>query len=100
MTARALDVAASPYDATAWGLAPIPVETPAGRAEYALQQEALMAKVAPVREGLRQAYEAFLAQAFGPVRLEAARQAGPDAERFAQATPGGAPWRRNLVDPV
>lgn len=38
---RTLDMAASPYDLTAWGLDPVPVETPAGRSEYARRQRGL-----------------------------------------------------------
>jgi hypothetical protein len=36
--ARALDMAASPYDLAGYGLAPVPVESAAGRAEYKRRQ--------------------------------------------------------------
>ncbi|MDZ5077724.1 3-methyladenine DNA glycosylase [Nesterenkonia sp. HG001] len=35
---RELDMRASPYDLADWGYAPVPIETPAGRAEYARAQ--------------------------------------------------------------
>ncbi|MDK1326038.1 3-methyladenine DNA glycosylase [Arthrobacter sp. zg-Y1143] len=37
---RMMDMRASPYDLEDWGYAPIPVETPQGRAEYAAAQRA------------------------------------------------------------
>ena len=51
-----------------------------------------------VRAALLAAYDRFLLRAFGEERL---REAGrkPADERFAVATPGGAPWRRSLVQP-
>ena len=94
LAARTLDVAASPYDATAFGIAPVPIETSAGRKLYREQQEALMLRAAPVRERLTDAYDAFLECAFGKERLQGAE---PAAERFASATPGGPPWRRSLL---
>ena len=50
--ARELDMRASPYDLTAWGYAPVRVETAAGRAEYVRAQTALAAGAAPVRAAL------------------------------------------------
>ena len=52
---RVLDMRASPYDFTALvdereGLAPVPVETPAGRAAYAAAQRAFAEEAAPLRE--------------------------------------------------
>lgn len=59
--ARALDVAASPYDAkTDYGVEPIFIETSAGRTAYKQRQTELMKKAAPVREDLLENYEAFL----------------------------------------
>ena len=74
LAARSLDVAASPYDATDWGLPPVSpkpnpnpipnanananpnpnppqvcIETAEGRQSYRRQQEALMRRAAPVR---------------------------------------------------
>jgi len=37
---RALDMAASPYDLAPWGLAPVMIETPEGKAEYGRRQRA------------------------------------------------------------
>ena len=98
LAARSLDVAASPYDASAFGLQPIPVETLHGRNEYRKQQEELMARAQPVRAELLKAYEAFLPLAFGVERVSEAA-ANPGAERFATASPGGQPWRQSLIAP-
>ena len=56
-----------------------------------------MASAAPVRKALTVAYEDFLQAAFGEARLEEARRAGPDAERYASAQAGGKPWRQSLI---
>lgn len=37
---RALDMAASPYDLAEWGVRPVAIETPEGKAEYVRQQRA------------------------------------------------------------
>ena len=37
---RHLDMAASPYDLADWGVVPVPIETPEGKAEYVRQQRA------------------------------------------------------------
>lgn len=51
--ARCLDMRASPYDLRDYGFAPIAIETPEGRAEYAAQQEALQEQVRPLAARLR-----------------------------------------------
>ena len=43
---------ASPYDLSEYGLDPIAIETPAGRAEYVRAQTDLMARAAPLRSEL------------------------------------------------
>ena len=97
LESRRLDVAASPYDATAYGICVVPVETEEGRKEYRKQQVKLMERVEPVRQELLRAYELFLSMAFNESMFEGAEnQAAP--ERFAKAEPGGPSWRRNLVD--
>jgi hypothetical protein len=50
--ARELDMRAAPYDLVPLGYAPIRVETPEGRAEYARQQRDLAATAASLRERL------------------------------------------------
>lgn len=50
--ARVLDMRASPYDVSGYGHSPVPVETAAGRADYAAQQRRLAALAAPLRERL------------------------------------------------
>jgi hypothetical protein len=50
--ARALDMRASPYDLSGLGFAAIPVEQPAGRAEYVRRQQDLAGRAAPLRDAL------------------------------------------------
>ncbi|KAA9147869.1 3-methyladenine DNA glycosylase [Amycolatopsis acidicola] len=49
---RELDMRASPYDLTALGYPPVPIETPAGRAEYAHAQGEFARRAAPLRDRL------------------------------------------------
>jgi hypothetical protein len=49
---RELDMRASPYDLAGIGYAPVPIETPAGRAEYARAQAAFSRRAAPLRARL------------------------------------------------
>lgn len=51
-SARTLDMQASPYDVSQFGLEPIRVETPEGRLEYARLQRELMLAASPLREQL------------------------------------------------
>ena len=95
LQARRLDVAASPYDATQYGVGIIPIETSEGRAQYRSEQRELMTKAEPIRQELLQAYDIFLALAFDEEALALGRRE-PQAERFAKAEPGGQPWRRNF----
>jgi hypothetical protein len=96
LEARRLDVAASPYDATAFGIGVVPVETEEGRAEYRRQQTVLMKRAEVVRGDLLLAYQRFLPMAFQESSLQQADRK-PQAERFAKAEPGGLPWRKNLI---
>ena len=52
---RVLDMRASPYDFTSLGLVPVQVETPQGRAEYAVAQAAFATEAVPLRARLRDA---------------------------------------------
>ena len=52
-SARELDMRASPYDVSGFGLEPIRVETADGRRAYADAQRILMARTTPLRERLR-----------------------------------------------
>ncbi|GBG30071.1 Hypothetical Protein FCC1311_062912 [Hondaea fermentalgiana] len=52
LEARALDVAASPYDATAFGLEPVAVETEVGKAEYKTRQLRLAQRARPLRRAM------------------------------------------------
>ncbi len=49
---RELDMRASPYDLTDYGLDPVRIETEAGRADYVRLQQRLAAKAAPLRQRL------------------------------------------------
>ncbi|MEU4805980.1 3-methyladenine DNA glycosylase [Actinosynnema sp. NPDC023587] len=49
---RELDMRASPYDLSALGYAPVPIETPEGRAEYVRHQSAFAAAATPLRAAL------------------------------------------------
>jgi hypothetical protein len=49
---RLLDMQASPYDLTAYGEAPVAIETPAGKAEYAQRQRELARRAAVLRGAL------------------------------------------------
>jgi hypothetical protein len=49
---RELDMRASPYDLAALGYAPVPIETPVGRAEYARAQAGFVERAAPLRRRL------------------------------------------------
>jgi hypothetical protein len=97
LASRRLDVAASPYDATAYGVDVVPIETAEGRGEYRRQQLQLMERADPVRRELLRAYDLFLRMAFDGSIIERA-QTRAAAERFAKAEPGGLPWRKNLID--
>lgn len=96
LEARKLDVAASPYDASDYGLEAVPVETSQGRKEYREQQVALMNAAEPIRQELLLAYDTFLQSAFDDNVLMEASQS-PLPERYAKAEPNGLPWRKNLV---
>ncbi len=50
--AREVDMRASPYDVSALGYEPIPIETEAGRALYRREQENIREKAAPLRRSL------------------------------------------------
>ena len=64
LESRSLDVAASPYDATRYGVGVVPVETPKGRAEYKRQQIQLMSRAERVRTDLLKNYNMLLPMAF------------------------------------
>ncbi|WP_084105427.1 3-methyladenine DNA glycosylase [Demequina sp. NBRC 110056] len=58
---RRVDMQASPYDVSSYGLAAIPVETPEGKSEYAARQRAFTRRAAPLRERLIEVCDAVLA---------------------------------------
>ncbi len=67
--ARQLDMQASPYDLTQYGMAPIPVEEPAGRAEYARRQAVIAARAAPLRAALRKWCERLMGLEFAADKI-------------------------------
>jgi hypothetical protein len=60
---RTLDMRASPYDLEALGHPPVPIETAAGRAEYARAQAAFAERAAPLRERLIEVAERIVSSA-------------------------------------
>ena len=46
---RSLDMAASPYDVSEYGLDPVAIETPEGKATYSARQREFTARAAPIR---------------------------------------------------
>ena len=58
--ARWLDMRAAPYDLSEFDVAPIRIETPAGRREYAQHQGDVAARAAPIRARLIGAYRALI----------------------------------------
>ena len=63
--AREVDMRASPYDLTAYGFAPVKIETRTGREEYIELQRDLAARAAPVRERVLDVYRRLLAAGIG-----------------------------------
>jgi hypothetical protein len=54
---RELDMRASPYDLRGLGYPPVPVETEAGRAEYAAAQHDFAQRAGPLRTALLRAID-------------------------------------------
>ena len=52
VSARTLDMEASPYDCREWGFGVVPIETPEGKSEYVQRQRALADIAAPLRQRL------------------------------------------------
>lgn len=59
---RELDMRASPYDLSAFGYSPVPIETEEGRRDYQRQQADLAEKAQPLRARLIERYRFILAQ--------------------------------------
>lgn len=57
---RELDMRASPYDLRSLGYEPVPIETPAGKAEYAAGQREFATRAAPLRSALVEVCDAVL----------------------------------------
>ncbi|MFI5719284.1 3-methyladenine DNA glycosylase [Nocardia sp. NPDC051750] len=59
--ARELDMRASPYDLREYGYEPVPIETPAGRADYVRAQAAIAERAGVLRSQLLDCCESLLA---------------------------------------
>ena len=70
LEARKLDVAASPYDASSYGVGVVAIDTPEGRNQYRDEQMKLMKRVEPVRKSLLGAYSNLLRIAFDDTILD------------------------------
>lgn len=81
LEARRLDVAASPYDASAYGIGVVPIDTAEGRAEYRQQQLDLLKRVEPVRRDLFKAYNFFLPLAFDETTIGEGSNRLPQAQK-------------------
>ena len=68
LTAREIDMRASPYDLSGFGFTPLKIETAAGRAEYAESQRELFHAGQPVRDRLLSVYRELLAEHVGERR--------------------------------
>lgn len=53
---RLLDMEAAPYDLSAWGVSPVPIETPEGKAEYVRRQRAFAERGTALRTALLDAW--------------------------------------------
>ncbi|KAL3902865.1 MAG: hypothetical protein SGARI_005641 [Bacillariaceae sp.] len=80
LESRTLDVSASPYDATSYGVGVVPIETSEGRAEYTRLQKDLMKRAERVRLDVLSAYDLFLPMAFSKESLQQGLQR-PEPER-------------------
>ncbi len=60
MDARRIDMQASPYDMTPYGLEPIKIETQEGRRHYQTEQTRISQRAAPLRDRLVAAYDLLL----------------------------------------
>lgn len=58
--ARVLDMRATPYDLSDYDLAPVKIETPAGRREYSQMQRDIAVRAAPLRARVLAAYRALI----------------------------------------
>lgn len=64
MDVRRLDMAASPYDLTQWGVEPVPVETVEGKAEYVRRQREFSDRAQPLRRALIEHASAALSSGY------------------------------------
>jgi hypothetical protein len=89
LDARRLDVAASPHDASGYGVDPVRVETAGGRDRYRREQLRLAVRAQSLRRDLLAAYRSFLRAAFEPADVEEAEAAFDRTWRADQAQRAG-----------
>lgn len=65
---RTLDMQASPYDVSSYGLAPVAIETPDGKAAYVERQRALTARAVELRSKLIGACSVLLRTEVEPIQ--------------------------------
>ncbi|WP_255362469.1 hypothetical protein [Blastococcus aurantiacus] len=65
---RTLDMQASPYDVSSYGLTPVAIETPDGKAAYVERQRALTARAVGLRSKLIEACSVLLRIEVGPIQ--------------------------------
>lgn len=88
---RELDMQASPYDLADLGYAPVPIESPERKADYARRQRGLSERAAPLRRTLPTPCEQVLGQG---------RSSGPDvATRGRRPSPLAASAARTAISP-
>jgi hypothetical protein len=78
--ARELDMRASPYDLTSFGLTPIPIETRAGKEEYVECQRRLAEEAIPLRTRLIAEYRKIVDAMAGGVSFVLSGESGSRAE--------------------
>ncbi len=85
---RVLDMQASPYDLRALGYEPVPVETPAGRAEYLERQRAFMVRSNALRRRLLSVLDAVDPSPLSPGRGDSGAPHDAEAPRPTAGPPG------------
>jgi len=80
---RLLDMEAAPYDLSAWGVVPVPIETPDGKAEYVRRQRGFAERGNELRGRL---LTAWLGASQGTgVQVAQGAQTAPDAARSSRS---------------
>lgn len=78
VAARKIDMQASPYDARAFGLEPIRIETEEGRKEYLKRQMEIHDRSTPLRQRLIESCHAILRFTSSPVQAVSSKKSEPE----------------------